>query len=133
MVVARPGQIPASADPDGYARAVADLETRVAPDQLLAAYAAGHERWPQAPMLSFGLASQRAARADWAGAERLLRELLAADPAHVPARNNLAMVLMRMGRIEEAAQQAGEALAAAKGTQWEATVAETLAEIRAAR
>jgi tetratricopeptide (TPR) repeat protein len=132
MVVARPGEIPVSAEPGPYARAVADLEAGGAAGPLMAAYIAGRERWPNEPVLLFGLANQKADHAEWTSAEALLRELLAVDPAHVPARNNLAMVLLRIGRIEEAAQQVAEALAAAQGTPWEAAARATRDEIRAA-
>jgi len=133
MVVARPREVPASAEADPYSRAVADLERAGRePRSLLAAYAAGHERWPRDSLLTFGLANQLAARGDWSGAERLLRALLVTEPGHVPGRNNLAMILLRAGRIDEAAREAEEALAAARGTVWESMVAGTIEEIRAA-
>lgn len=133
MVVARPGELPVSAEATGYARAVADLESAGAtPDALLAAYAAGHDRWPGDSLLTFGLANQLAARADWPGAERLLRALLVTEPGQVAARNNLAMVLLRTGRVDEAAREAAGALATARGTVWEPMIAGTIEEIRAA-
>ena len=134
MVVVRPGEIPASAEAGDFAGSVADLESAGAgPASLLAAYAAGHARWPGDALLTLGLANQKAALADWPGAEDLLRRLLVAEPGHIPARNNLAVVLMRQGLLAEALQEAKAALATAKGTAWERTVIETVDEIRAAQ
>ncbi|MFO1377476.1 MAG: PA2778 family cysteine peptidase [Steroidobacteraceae bacterium] len=134
MVVVQPGDIPASAEAGDYAAAVADLESAGGGSaSLLAAYSAGHARWPDDALLTLGVANQKAALADAPGAEALLRGLLLAEPGHVPARNNLAVVLMRMGRFAEALREATAALAAAKGTAWERTVIETIDEIRAAQ
>lgn len=41
-------------------------------------------------------------RKDWAGAERLLREILAEIPGHVSAWNVLGLALVRQGRLDEA-------------------------------
>lgn len=133
MVVARPGELPVSADAMGYARAIADLEAVTTSVDLAAAYAAGRTRWPGETLFLFGLANQQAAHGHWPAAETLLGELLEREPADVPARNNLAVVLMRMGRLDEAARQAAAALAAAQGSPWQATVMATIEEIRAAR
>ncbi len=133
MVVARPGEVPASADATGYLRAIADLEAVAAPADLMAAYAAGRARWPGESLFLFGLANQQASRGNWPAAETLLGELLQREPGDVPARNNLAMVLMRMGRLDEAARQAALALTAAQGSPWHPTVAATFEEIRAAQ
>jgi hypothetical protein len=133
MVVARPGDVPASADATGYARAIVDIETVAPAADLTAAYAAGHARWPGESVFAFGLANQHAARGNWPAAAMLLGELLTREPVNVPARNNLALVLLRMGQIDEAARQADEALAAAQGSSWQETVAETREEIRRGR
>lgn len=133
MVVAQPGEVPVSADAAGYVRAITDLEAVATSADLMAAYAAGRARWPRELLFLFGLANQQVSRGNWPAAEGLLGELLQREPGDVPARNNLAVVLMRMGRLDEAARQAALALTAAQGSPWQATVTATVEEIRAAR
>jgi arylsulfatase A-like enzyme/Tfp pilus assembly protein PilF len=58
-------------------------------------------------------ARQRAQQDDWAGAERLLREVLAATPANVTARNILALAAARRGDREAAVREYRASLAVA--------------------
>jgi Tfp pilus assembly protein PilF len=56
-------------------------------------------------------ARHRAQLEDWAGAETLLREILAVAPGNVTARNVLALAAIRQGRLDEAEREYEASLA----------------------
>jgi Peptidase_C39 like family len=90
VVLATPGEVPASARPLDYVRAVVDLEATSPGAPLDVAWRAGLERWPDEPLLLFGLANRRASAGDGAAAIGLLQRLLAVDPGHVASRSTTA-------------------------------------------
>src|SRR5690606_22244650 len=106
ILVLEPGQIPASALPSPYFRALASLEDRtlanlgekVERDKLELAYRRGLERWPEDSNLRMGYGNLLYAQEHLAAAAGEFRALTERQPDYAPAYNNLAQVLFEMGR-----------------------------------
>jgi len=105
MVVLRPGEIPASADPTLYLDAAAEFERTANPEDSRLAFDAAIQRWPDQPVawIGRGTAEYRAGRIanaarDYAAAVRL-------DPENAGARNNLAQSLLDLGCPAHAREQ----------------------------
>ena len=104
-----PGKLPETASEDEATRALVAFERNAPPTAAARAYAAGHERWPDNPVLAIGLGNARYATGDLGGAEQAVRA--AADRhASAAAFNNLARVLLELGRRDEARQAAQQAV-----------------------
>jgi tetratricopeptide (TPR) repeat protein len=105
MVVLRPGEIPASADPTLYLDAAADFERAAKPEDSRAAFDAAVQRWPQQPVawIGRGTAEYRAGR--FANAARDYAEAVRLDPENAGARNNLAQSLLDLGCPARAREQ----------------------------
>ena len=131
MVVVPPGEVPATAHPDAYFRAVVGYERSGDAGGALAAYEAGLRRWPDHPSLTMGYASLRHGRGELGEAIDALSRLVASHPDYAPAHNNLASLLLQAGRPEAAERHARRAVAL--GGAHAKTYRQTLGEIRAAR
>lgn len=112
VVVDAPGVIPAGATPERYLRAILDGESTLSAPALDAAYAGLLRRWPDEPLVLFAAANKAYAGERLVQAEDLYRQLLALEPGHVAARNNLANLLLDRGCSEAAVHEAETALAA---------------------
>jgi tetratricopeptide (TPR) repeat protein len=128
IVVLPPQQIPASADVEGYVRAVAALEQTSPPAAAHAAYEAGVARWPQSLPLWLGLANTAYAQHDYARAEQTLREALTRFPQSPVLYNNLAMNLLAQNKLTEAMAAAEQAVAL--GGSFTQQAQATLREVR---
>jgi tetratricopeptide (TPR) repeat protein len=102
MIALSPGDLPQTADPVTYMTAVAAFESAGNADSAAAAYQAGLAVWPDNSMILFALANNHLEQNRPARAEALYRTLLAADPDHVAAANNLAEALARQGDLAQA-------------------------------
>jgi hypothetical protein len=130
MVVAPPGEIPASARPDAYVRAVSEAERLLSPAEASKAYEAAFARWPADDLVTFAAATRSLETGRLGEAEARYRALLERAPEHAAARNNLAHLLATRGCLLEARQEAERASAASAGQPaLEAAIAETLAAI----
>jgi tetratricopeptide (TPR) repeat protein len=105
MVVLRPGETAASANPTLYLEAAADFERGASPAESRLAFDAAVQRWPSEPVawIGRGTAEYRAgnianAASDYAAAVRL-------DPDNAGARNNLAQSLLDLGCPAHAREQ----------------------------
>jgi tetratricopeptide (TPR) repeat protein len=105
MVVLRPGETAASANPTLYLEAAADFERGASPADSRLAFDAAVQRWPAEPVawIGRGTAEYRAgnvsnAARDYAAAVRL-------DPDNAGARNNLAQSLLDLGCPAKAREQ----------------------------
>lgn len=105
MVVLRPGEIPASADPTLYLDSAAEFERTAKPDESRAAFDAAIGRWPDQPVawIGRGTAEYRAGR--FANAARDYAEAVRLDPENAGARNNLAQSLLDLGCPAHAREQ----------------------------
>jgi hypothetical protein len=112
FVAVEPGSLPATAEPDVYARAVVDAERLIPAHGADAAFAAALERWPDDELVLFSAANRRLRARDTAAAVTLYRRLLELDPAHAAARNNLANALADEGCYAQALVEARAARSA---------------------
>jgi hypothetical protein len=133
FVALEPGEVPATATAAAYVRALAGAEPLLDAAAAERGYRAALERWPSDELVLFAAAGQRNAVGDFAGATALYRQLLAAAPLHVAARNNLANVLAARGCPVEALAEARSALkAVAPEDELGAAVRDTVAELERA-
>lgn len=105
MVVLRPGEIPATANPKLYLEAAADFERGASPEAALLAFDAAVKRWPTEAVawIGRGTAQYRAgklteAAQDYAAALRV-------DGSNAGARNNFAQTLLDLGCPRSAREQ----------------------------
>ena len=111
FVAVKPGELPASATPRLYVRALAGAEALLPAAGAEAAFAAALERWPEDEVVLFAAAGRDLARGDLNDAAQLYRRLLVAAPHNAAARNNFANVLAEQGCRDEALAQARAARA----------------------
>lgn len=102
MVAMPPARLPATAEPQRYAEAVAAMARVASPQRARLAYEAFLSRWPRTFAAEVGLANALYALHELKASEELLRDALVQQPDSVPVLNNLAMVLGEQGRLEEA-------------------------------
>ncbi len=102
MVVLRPGELPIDAEPERFVDAVSTLErsgeTAIVSKSLQAAF----RRWPNHPLVLFAYANSCLNQKDWEQAESIYRKLLAINPNHIGAANNLADTLVKLGCYSQA-------------------------------
>jgi hypothetical protein len=133
FVPVAPGELPASATAQGFVRALAGAEPLLPPAGVQASYDAALARWPDDALVLFAAAGHVLARQDYAGATTLYRRVLAAEPAHAAARNNLANALEARGCHADALREARSALAAVSPTdELYAPIRATVDELEAA-
>ncbi|MGA9045724.1 MAG: PA2778 family cysteine peptidase [Sulfuricurvum sp.] len=102
VVLLPPEELPASVSPKTFLRAVYEFEKSGNAEEVIVAYQSGLRRWPDNPDLLFALANASYNASRWIEAEENYRKLLALNPSHPLALNNLAMVLCRSHRSDEA-------------------------------
>ena len=112
LVVLRPGELPVRPEPTTYLETVAALESSGQWQAARAAYAAATERWPDDPMARLGLGNAEYGLGRPRRAEAVFRDLVARQPEHAIARNNLAHVLAERGCHDAAMRHVDAALAA---------------------
>lgn len=133
FVVARPGEIPVGATPEAYMRALVGSSRQLDRANAGRAYTAALERWPDQPLVLFLSAAWEQSSADLETAARLYRHLIALNPGHVAARNNLANVLLEQGCRNEALLEANAALnLQAPGDDFYPAIEDTIQRIEAA-
>lgn len=133
FVALAPGELPATATPGAYVRALAGAEPLLDASAAERGYRAALERWPSDELVLFAAAGRLHASGDLTGATALYRRLLEAAPEHAAAHNNLANVLAERGCHAEALVEARAALAAlAPGDELGAAVRDTVAEVERA-
>lgn len=110
LVILKPGELPATAEPASVLEAVAPFEQANRWDIAEAVYRSAAQRWPQQTVFALGVANSRYARGDLTGAESAYREVIAAFPNDPVAYNNLALVLADLKRWGEAERMVGRAL-----------------------
>jgi tetratricopeptide (TPR) repeat protein len=128
-----PGEIPASAPKASFIEAAAGLESAGRLEAALIAYQAAAQRWPDDPVPILGLGNVHYRQRALAAAEEDFRRVLALDPGHAIARNNLAQTLLELGRSDEALREIEAAQAALTDSRFAQALAETESAIRAAR
>jgi tetratricopeptide (TPR) repeat protein len=110
MVVLRPDELPAAVDRERYFSAISALEQTGQLETAAQAWRIAGNRWPQDPVVLFGLGNVESALRNFAIAEASYRALLKQDGSLLVARNNLALVLAERGEFEAAMLEIGKAL-----------------------
>jgi tetratricopeptide (TPR) repeat protein len=128
FVTLQPGDVPATAEPVSYIELLEQSAGLLADADFDRAYAAALERWPADALVVFAAATHLHRRGELAAAEAQYRQLLAADPGHVGARNNLAEILRERGCLDAARDEARKALRYA-GSEFREAVEDTLQSI----
>jgi tetratricopeptide (TPR) repeat protein len=97
MVVLRPGEMPMTADEKRYINSIAALEGVSSPAVSARFYATALSHWPENTLANFGLGNSQYALGSNQQAEASFRRVLALQPKHTAARNNLAYLLAQRG------------------------------------
>jgi hypothetical protein len=130
LVAVKPGEIPVSASPARFLGTLEQNSAQLPPESLDQAFAAALARWPEDELIRFGAAAHLHRRGNTAAAEELYRSLLARNPGHVGARNNLAQILLDRGCPGAARAEAEIALRLAqRDSRFLAAVQDTVAAI----
>ncbi|HJR69835.1 MAG TPA: tetratricopeptide repeat protein, partial [Gammaproteobacteria bacterium] len=133
FVAVEPGELPATATAGAYVRALAGAEPLLAPPAAQRGYEAALERWPDDELVLFAAAGQLLGAGSAAPAAALYRRLLAANPKHTAARNNLANALAARGCYADALVEARTALADSDATgELSGAIRDTVAELERA-
>jgi hypothetical protein len=114
LVVLPPDRLPVAASEQQVLRAAAGLERIDRFDEAAKAYAVISKRWPESLGAFIGLGNARYALGDLDAAESAFRFASARHPSSPAAWNNLAYVLARQGKKEEAIAAASEAVRLSK-------------------
>ena len=110
MVAVAPPKLPATAQPEPYAQALAALErVQVAPART--AYAAALNQWPKQRVLMLGLGNTAYAMGDLGAAASAYQQAVQAHPDYADAWNNLAQVLLELGKPMDASAAITKAVA----------------------
>jgi len=112
LLVLTPGNLPAGADETAYLNAALGLERADQWQAAQQAYHAARQRWPDSLGVLMGEGNCLAALGRWAAAEDCFRAATLRHPQSGDSFNNLAHVLARQGRLDEARGAAETALAA---------------------
>ncbi len=102
LILLHPGDLPQNIEPRTYLNAVAKFESVGNSVPAAAAYRAALEVWPDNLIVLFALANNHLRNNQPAQAAVHYRTLMAADPDHVAAANNLAEALVRQEDLDEA-------------------------------
>jgi Tfp pilus assembly protein PilF len=97
MVVLRPGEIPASANPTLYLESAADFERDASPEDSAKAFDAAIGRWPAEPLAWIGRGTAHYRGGEFAAAAQDYASALRTDATQAGARNNLAQSLLDLG------------------------------------
>lgn len=131
MLALKPGELPASDDPAGYLKAVADFEAVAGAAAARPAYESARRRWPGEPRVYLALGNQAYGSGDKRAAARLFRDGLAHAPGDPVLSNNYASAMGELG-CRAQALRALDAVAGEAGS-WRAQLAQTRAEVDAAK
>ena len=128
LLVLEPNQIPVLASENDYLSAVLGLEKARHYKEAVIGYQTALTRWPESLTARMGLGKSYYSSGDLKGAESAFREATERHPLSGPAYNNLAHVLLKQGRKQEALTAVQRAIEL--GGPMSAVYKETLQEIQ---
>lgn len=102
IVLLPPGELPASVPSKVFLRSVYEFEKTGDGEGAIKAYRSALTRWPEDTDILFALANAEYNAFHLSEAEDNYRKLLALNPSHPLALNNLSILLCRSGRSDEA-------------------------------
>lgn len=129
MVTQPVGRWPATVEDETAVNALVAFEKSNPPSRARQAYEAGLQRWPHNLILQLGSGNAAYASGDRSGAVTFFRRAIADHPDSTPAFNNLASVLLELGKIQEAREAAEKAVAL--GGPWRDAAMTTLQAVKA--
>jgi tetratricopeptide (TPR) repeat protein len=129
FIALRPGELPAAGSASRFLEAVDTLAALGDHQVTMLAYEAAVRQWPAEPLAWFALGNDRAMLDQSSAAESAYREVLRLAPGHLPARNNLALLLARRGCRAAALAILEPARAAAPDGPFAAELADSRREI----
>ena len=109
LVVVPPDRMPPTATPEAFVDAALLLERNASPKRAITAYRSGLQRWPDHPLLLYGLGNSAFAAGRFDEAVQAYERLLSIQPRRAEAWNNLAYALLRLGRRQQAVEAIGRA------------------------
>lgn len=130
MVALAPGRLPVTTDEATVLDALVGFEKNGKASEVQKTYVAAAQRWPGNAALLIGLGNTAYTAGDRAGSADAFRRATEHDPKNAAALNNLAMVLMELGRLPEARKAAEQAVAL--GGPWREQAQATLKSIEQA-
>ena len=110
LVVLPPGHLPATAEESSYVKAVAGLERARQWQAAVEGYKTALSRWPQSFSAHIGLSNSYYAQDDLKSARKVLQNTTILFPEEGVAFNNLAHVLWKQGKKQEAIKAARQAV-----------------------
>jgi tetratricopeptide (TPR) repeat protein len=131
FIALRPGELPADGAASRFLEAVDSLDALGDHQAAISAYEAAVRQWPAEPLAWFALGNNRATLGQSEAAESAYREVLRLAPGHLPARNNLALLLARRGCRTAALAMLEPARVAAADDPYAAELADSQREIEA--
>lgn len=131
MILLNPGELPANPDPVRFLDAVNAFEISGQTLSAEPAYRTARLAWPENQTAIFALGNNLLSQARYPESGSVFHELLALNPEHVAAANNLAEVLVRQGCYLQAQAVIGQAVETAEriGSPLTRTVIQTQREI----
>jgi tetratricopeptide (TPR) repeat protein len=130
LLVLKPDELPATATEGRFVEAVLGLEKAKQPAAAVQGYRAALNRWPRNLGAMMGLGNSYYELGDFKNSEAAFRQAAESHPHEGAAFNNLADVLLRQGKKNEAMEAALKAIAI--GGPGKETFLKTLEEIRTA-
>ena len=110
LVVLPPNRLPATAEESSYVKAVVGLEKARQWTAAVEGYKTALSRWPQSLSAYIGLSNSYYARGDLQSARKVLQKTTILFPEEGVAFNNLAQVLWKQGKKQEAIKAARQAV-----------------------
>ena len=111
IVALRPGEVPVTPDQERYVRGIAAMESADQTEAAAFFYDTALTLWPDNILARFGAGNIHYAQGDSLSAETSYRQVLALQPNHAAARNNLAYLLAERGCIKAAIAELDTGLA----------------------
>ncbi|MBU4263407.1 MAG: PA2778 family cysteine peptidase [Proteobacteria bacterium] len=111
LLVLPPDELPATVREDAWIEAVLGLEKASQNDAAIIAYETALKRWPENFSAWIGLGNCRYRADNMSAAAKAFGQAIRLDPKSGPALNNLAYVLWKLGRRNEALNLARQAVA----------------------
>jgi hypothetical protein len=106
FIALMPGELPANGQELQYFHTVADFERIGLTNHAIKAYQAGLERWPTSKHLGMGLGNAYYQSTEPEKAAESYSQVLSRHSEYAPAHNNLAQVMMELGKLETARKHA---------------------------
>jgi tetratricopeptide (TPR) repeat protein len=130
LVVLPPNRLPATAEENSYIKAVVGLERSKQWPAAVQGYKTALDRWPQSLSAHIGLSNSYYAQGDLPSARKVLQKATILFPDEGVAFNNLAHVLWKQGKKQEAIKAARRAvtLGGPHAAEYQKTLDEILAD-----